>query len=425
MNKKILCTHLLFILAIAFTIIAMFYQISPTIDNIYIEKITHISESNLMTISSFYFLSYAIMQIPNGILIDKFGVSKVLISGITCTILGGVIIIYNLNYYTLVISRLMIGLGCSVSYISSIYLAKNLFKKDKFPLLMGLIEAIGILGYIIAGNCYKLLVDITSYTTIQYIIIGINIVLFFLFFILKKHMAFKKSITNKKQDISIIFDEGSDFFLISDYVAILGYTFFIWMALMMFGGIDGMKYFQHMHSLSIDRSLILTSSFWMGYLIMSLFIGRISISIGSHKKTLLVFTFSTCIFSGVLILPILFSFYTLLFICLFIGASMSGVVIGFVIISEISPKRISGSAIATNNTFLVIGGMVGQLIFPYAINYNLFKSYTSNYISWNYYSGLILFFICTILAYSFLYFGFVLLKNRPFLNFQNIKLSTT
>ena len=59
-----------------------------------------------------------------------------------------------------------------------------------YVIIVGIFQ---IIGYIIAGNCYKLLVDITSYTTIQYIIIGINIVLFFLFFILKKHMAFKNT----------------------------------------------------------------------------------------------------------------------------------------------------------------------------------------------------------------------------------------
>ncbi len=75
-----------------------------------------ISDASLGAISSFYFFGYTGMQIPAGILVDKFGKKMVLIPGFTLFALAAVLIA-NANGITMVYAgSLLAGIGCGSYY---------------------------------------------------------------------------------------------------------------------------------------------------------------------------------------------------------------------------------------------------------------------------------------------------------------------
>ncbi|KAF1299241.1 MFS transporter [Enterococcus sp. JM4C] len=74
------------------------------------------SDASLGNISSFYFLGYVCMQIPSGILVDRFGKKKILIPGFLLFGVGALIVGISQSLSTVFIGSILAGLGCGTYY---------------------------------------------------------------------------------------------------------------------------------------------------------------------------------------------------------------------------------------------------------------------------------------------------------------------
>lgn len=75
-----------------------------------------VSNAQLGLISSFYFLGYVIMQIPSGILVDRFGMKAVVIPGFIVFAVGTVIIALSGTLEMLYAGSLISGAGCGTFF---------------------------------------------------------------------------------------------------------------------------------------------------------------------------------------------------------------------------------------------------------------------------------------------------------------------
>lgn len=100
-------------------------------------------------IGSIFFLSYVLMQVPGGYLIDKFGPWRVAIwMGLLCGI-GALLMYFSENSYLLLLfSRLLIGLGSSVAFLCSINIIAIYSPLKYFSFFVGLLQALAGVGAI-------------------------------------------------------------------------------------------------------------------------------------------------------------------------------------------------------------------------------------------------------------------------------------
>lgn len=75
-----------------------------------------ISDSQIGSISSLYFLGYVLMQIPSGILVDKFGQKIVLIPGFILFGLGTLIVALASSITVVYVGSVLAGVGCGTYY---------------------------------------------------------------------------------------------------------------------------------------------------------------------------------------------------------------------------------------------------------------------------------------------------------------------
>lgn len=75
-----------------------------------------ISDSQIGSISSLYFLGYVIMQIPSGILVDKFGQKIVLIPGFILFGIGTLTVALAGSIMTVYVGSILAGVGCGTYY---------------------------------------------------------------------------------------------------------------------------------------------------------------------------------------------------------------------------------------------------------------------------------------------------------------------
>ena len=78
----------------------------------------------------------------------------------------------------ILISRLIAGLGCSIAYISAIYVAARFFPPQRLSILIGLIEASSTLGTLVATRPLKYIISLYGWHVAGIIIMNIlNIIL--------------------------------------------------------------------------------------------------------------------------------------------------------------------------------------------------------------------------------------------------------
>lgn len=105
-----------------------------------------ITASAVGVLSAFYLYAYAPMQLPVGVLMDRYGVKKVLsIASIICG-LGALLFAAAGDLSVASLGRLMIGAGSSFAFIAMVYVTSHWFPPRKRAFLIGIANSIAMVG---------------------------------------------------------------------------------------------------------------------------------------------------------------------------------------------------------------------------------------------------------------------------------------
>ncbi|MFB6133750.1 MAG: MFS transporter, partial [Halanaeroarchaeum sp.] len=86
--------------------------------------------------SSFFYL-YALFQVPAGLLTDKYGARTIATAGTAVMGLGSIAFGLAPTYAVAFAGRLLVGLGGSVLFVSTLRFAANWFRPDEFATMNG------------------------------------------------------------------------------------------------------------------------------------------------------------------------------------------------------------------------------------------------------------------------------------------------
>ncbi len=106
--------------------------------------------AQLGTLHASFFLIYAAIQIPTGVLADRVGPRYVGSIGGLALSLGAVGFAMSDSYLTAFVSRALIGLGSGVIFVSILRFCANWYRADEFATMTGLTGSIAGLGAILA-----------------------------------------------------------------------------------------------------------------------------------------------------------------------------------------------------------------------------------------------------------------------------------
>jgi MFS family permease len=100
----------------------------------------------LGVMSSLYFYTYASVQVPVGLAVDRFGPRRVLSFTVLIAALGCVVSAAAPSIEVVYIGRLMIGFGSAFALVGSMVIGALWFPPRRFALLAGLGVAVGLIG---------------------------------------------------------------------------------------------------------------------------------------------------------------------------------------------------------------------------------------------------------------------------------------
>ena len=110
----------------------------------------HVSAATIGLLASMQFLIYTGLQIPMGILADRFGPNYFLIVGATLTGLGTIIYSLGTHEIVLFLARILIGVGDATIWVNMMLILGHWFSTREFVRLVGFAGMTGSLGFLLA-----------------------------------------------------------------------------------------------------------------------------------------------------------------------------------------------------------------------------------------------------------------------------------
>jgi MFS family permease len=146
-------------LAAAFYLFGFFQRVTPAALAHELSLALAPTATALGWLSATYFYCYALMQIPSGLLADRYGPRKLFLGATTAAAVGTLMFAFAETFTTAAIGRGIIGAAAAAGWIGMLKLAAHWFSPQKFASISGLSLSVGTVGAVLAGYPLRVLAD--------------------------------------------------------------------------------------------------------------------------------------------------------------------------------------------------------------------------------------------------------------------------
>lgn len=137
----------------------------------------NINADDFGSLAGYYYLGYAAMQIPFGMMLDRYNFRYVTVVAIMVTMLGTLIFAFTENWEIVLLGRLLIGAGSAASFLAVAKTIKLFFKEEYHAMMIGFSFTFGLLGAVFGGKPMKIIFNHLGYNQVFYILCIICIVI--------------------------------------------------------------------------------------------------------------------------------------------------------------------------------------------------------------------------------------------------------
>ena len=137
---------LIWVVLVGIYLVVFFQRLSVGAIKGDLESTFGMSAAQIANLGSMYFYAYAAMQIPTGMLVDKLGPRFTVVGGASLAGIASILFSYSANLPMAYASRLLIGVGVSVVFLSILKILDNWFPAKDFATMSGLTIFVGSMG---------------------------------------------------------------------------------------------------------------------------------------------------------------------------------------------------------------------------------------------------------------------------------------
>jgi len=359
------------------SIAALFYfyefvlRVSPSVMVVELMKSFNITAYSVGILSAFYLYAYAPLQLPVGLLMDHYGVKKILsFASIICGS-GAVIFALSYRFSFAAIGRFLIGTGSSFAFVAMIYITSHWFKKNKRAFLIGIANSLAMLGAS-AGNgpLSSFIKNFGWRQTISALGIFGIILGFFVYLIFKinpKDEKIEKETAKKERhvlkNLKHIIKQKK--LWINALVTLLFYV-----TTTAFGGLWGVSFVQTAYSVSKQTAGYAISMIFFGWLTGGPLTGFFSDFIGKRTFIIRIGIISTLIS----LIPVIYftsiNIYIVYVLLFLVGFFSSAELLNFSLAIELTTIKAKATAAAFTNFMCSIGDALVQPFIGFLLDRN-------------------------------------------------------
>lgn len=317
-----------------------------------------ISATTFGQLSAMYYFAYSPMQVPVGILMDRFGPRKLLIFATICCAGGSYLFSYSDSLFIAGLGRFIIGFGSSFGFVGVLSLVVNWLPKRYFSLAAGLITTLGMLGNVYGEVKLTQMVASLGLQQVLSSLVVFGITLTVLVTLI---------IRDRPAGMQVIHHPLNDFFkdvwyvLISKQVWVIGFVgACLYMSLSVFGELWGKSYLEYAHHLTKMEAAKGISALFIGWAIGAPLAGYLSDLFQRRVMPIIFGAICSCICISIILFVPNLSYWSLCFWLFLYGLFSGTEIVVFVMAKENSGAKLSGTVFAVTNMIITLGGVIFQ-----------------------------------------------------------------
>lgn len=347
-----------------------FLRILPSVMTGDLLKTFSISGVAFGNLVAFYYYAYTPMQLPVGIMMDRFGPRKLLVFASLVCALGTYLFAHH-YLPAAQIGRFLVGFGSAFAFVGVLKLASLWFPPSRFAFIAGMATSLGMIGAMVGDIVLsKLVVSLGSNMTLYLAAIagvGLTVVMWY---VIPETKAVKTAAASASLRLSYREFFNAVFKLCKNpqmwLIGMIGS--FLYLSLSGFAEVWGIPYLIRAYNLSNAAAATNISFIFLGWAIGSPLVGWISDKIGNRRYPIIIGSLLGAMLFAVLIYLPMISIHYLAFLLFTFGVCSSTQIIVFPIARELNAQALAGTAIAVTNLLVMLSGALSEPLIGQALD---------------------------------------------------------
>jgi len=346
-------------------LIGFYQRVAPAVITDRLMNEFSIGAAALGNLSAFYFYSYVAMQIPTGILADRWGSRRLLTAGAGVAAVGTALFAFSPTLWWANAGRLLIGASVAVAFVSMLKLATHWFAPRQFALASGLALLCGVVGGVIAGVPLRMLVESFGWRPVMAVSAALTALLGVAIWLRVRddpseigHQSHSPGHApgarhgSIRRGVAEVLAYRNTWILLVTPIGIAG-------AVLTFAGLWGVPYLRQVHGMDTKAAAAVTSTLLIAWAFGGPLLGALSERVG-RRKPLYVATTLAALLGWAVIVFVPLSVGWLVVALVSTGFVSGNLIIGFAFAKESVPARLMGTASGVCNMGPLLGGMLLQ-----------------------------------------------------------------
>lgn len=318
----------------------------------------HISATTFGQISALYYFAYSPMQMPVGMLMDRFGPRKLLTFACICCTVGSWMFTLTSSMFLVGAGRFLVGFGSSFAFVGVLSLALHWLPRRYFSLVAGLMTTLGMLGLVYGEVKITEWSQSVGWENVLLFIAMIGSGLSVLMFLIVRdgptgHQSNKHPLPEFFHNVLKV--------LMSPEVWLIGFVgACLYTSLSVFGELWGKTYLEQAHNLTKVEAARTVSAVFLGWAVGAPIAGYLSDRTGRRLLPLVVGAILALISISLVLYCRNLSYVSLNVLLFLYGVFSATEIIVFIMAKECSGAKLSGTVFAATNMIVTLGGVVFQ-----------------------------------------------------------------
>ncbi len=345
---------------------AFVQRVSPSVMTSELMRDFGVGGTLLGMLSAFYFYTYAAIQLPVGMLTDRFGPRKLMSFALVVCALASIGFAFSPNLISAILLRALIGGSVAFAFVGTMAIAGYWFHHNRNAFLAGVLQTLGMLGAVFAQASLRSVVETIGWRNTMLILAFIAAILSILIY-----FGVPKRTRNQRQVVSYNIQEAFKSVAWNRQTWLCAMIGFGMCATMLsFSGLWAVPWLTSVHGYTPTKASAMASTLFLGWAVVAPIVGWMSDQIGRRNILPQIGAALSILIFYVIVYQTPDSEFFLILLIFLCGAFGSSVTVCFTVVREHNDASYVSTALGLMNMFVVGSGAVMQPTIGWLLDIN-------------------------------------------------------
>lgn len=362
---------LVFILTALFLLYEMALQVAPSVITTELMQEFQVNALGLAILSSCYYYTYTLMQIPAGLLFDRYRSKQLILIALSICIAGIALFAVATTVWQAGFARILIGFGSAFAFVACLVVANEWFAPRHFALLAGIAQLLAALGAMGGQSPLVFATAHLGWRPVMGYLALIGVLIALLIFLVLRNTKARHEQVAATPAVEESFGKSLRLVLRNPQIWFIGlYALIIWAPMTAVASLWGVPYLETVYGFDNHVAATLCSLLWLGVGIGSPALGWWSDQLGRRNIPLAVSAAVGLLAIWVVLYLHPQNVYLVAVALFLVGAGSSGQALSFAVVKEQSEPQHVATAAGFTNMAVVCSGAIFQPLLGWLINHH-------------------------------------------------------